>query len=110
MEKSKLSARDAVEAVTDAGVLCCSHSYSLGNLKAAYLERIILELVSYGLAGIEAYYPSHSVEQTELYLELADKMDLIVTGGTDFHGSNRPEVEIGVFPAVLLCLTSFWRD
>jgi 3',5'-nucleoside bisphosphate phosphatase len=99
VEKSKLSARDAVEAITDAGGLpVAAHPYSLGNLKAAYLERTIRELVSYGLVGIEAYYPSHTVEQTGLYLELADKMDLIVTGGTDFHGSNKPEVEIGVFP------------
>jgi 3',5'-nucleoside bisphosphate phosphatase len=99
VEKSKLSPRDAVEAILNSGGLpVVAHPYSLGNLNAVYLERTIQELISYGLVGIEAYYPSHTVEQTELYLELAGKLGLIVTGGTDFHGSNKPEVEIGIFP------------
>lgn len=50
-------------------------------------ETLILNLVENGLQGIEAYYPTHTAEQTEDYLKLAAKYKLIVTGGSDYHGA-----------------------
>ena len=45
--------------------------------------------------GIEVYYSHHSHEQTEKYLRLADELDLLVSGGTDFHGENKPDIQLG---------------
>lgn len=53
------------------------------------------ELVSLGLLGIEAFYPSNTPRQTELYLSVASQYHLMVTCGSDFHGANRPGVPIG---------------
>jgi predicted metal-dependent phosphoesterase TrpH len=50
-------------------------------------EQIIVKLVKNGLQGIEAYYPTHTAKQTEAYLRLAEKYQLIVTGGSDYHGA-----------------------
>lgn len=50
-------------------------------------EQTILKLVQNGLQGIEAYYPTHTTAQTDIYLKLADKYRLIVTGGSDYHGA-----------------------
>ena len=48
------------------------------------------------LAGLEVYHSCHKPKQTEHYLELAKKYDLLVTGGTDFHGFKNPlEAELG---------------
>ncbi len=56
------------------------------------LENLVLRLISYGIDGMEVYYPYrrhrriikfHSVKKVE---KLADKYNLIKTGGTDFHG------------------------
>lgn len=43
-------------------------------------------LLNAGLDGIEVFYPAHSPEQTRLYAALASQHDLLMTGGSDFHG------------------------
>lgn len=48
-----------------------------------------------GLNGIEAYHSDHGPRETELYLGLAGKHGLLVTGGSDFHGAVKPEVALG---------------
>ncbi len=50
-------------------------------------DQLIAKLVKKGLQGIEAYYPTHTSEQTDRYLKLAAKYGLIVTGGSDYHGA-----------------------
>src|SRR3972149_2782226 len=45
-------------------------------------------LLSAGLEGIEAYYPDHTPAMVERYLEVARRFNLLVTGGTDFHGGD----------------------
>lgn len=49
-------------------------------------DELIPELIRFGLKGIEVYYPTHTVEQIDKYLRLAQKLNLVVTGGSDFHG------------------------
>ncbi|MDD3400065.1 MAG: PHP domain-containing protein [Eubacteriales bacterium] len=56
---------------------------------------LVRELKSLGLMGIEAFYPSSSPRQTELYLSIAAQNKLMVTCGSDFHGANRPGIPLG---------------
>src|SRR5262249_1415027 len=49
-------------------------------------DAIISELVDAGLMGIETYYAEHSAAQTNEYLELCRRFDLVPTGGSDYHG------------------------
>ena len=49
-----------------------------------------------GLAGIECLYTGYHTEQVESYVALAREFGLLVTGGTDFHGANKPAIRIGV--------------
>ncbi len=53
------------------------------------------ELRDAGLNAIEAYHSDHSVEDTALYLGLAERYGLLVTGGSDFHGDVKPGVKLG---------------
>lgn len=62
-----------------------AHPYQL-HLDNATLEELLRRLLSYGLSGIECYYPKHTPEQRAFYLRLAEKYDLHVTAGSDFHG------------------------
>ena len=48
-----------------------------------------------GLDAIEAFYTEHSQYQTLEYLALARKLGLAVSGGSDYHGAAKPEVELG---------------
>ena len=53
---------------------------------AAAPEELIAELAARGLGGLEVYHPDHSPLAREHMAELADRYDLVPTGGSDFHG------------------------
>jgi hypothetical protein len=53
------------------------------------------ELCDAGLNAIEAYHSDHNAADTELYLGLARKFGLMVTGGSDYHGAVKPGVKLG---------------
>lgn len=59
------------------------------------LETLLKKLKTAGLIGIEAYYSTHSEDQTNYILSLAGKFDLLPSGGSDFHGSNKPTIALG---------------
>ena len=48
-----------------------------------------------GLGGIEVHYSTHTKRQTTEYLDLAKRLDLLITGGSDFHGLTKPDIEVG---------------
>lgn len=53
------------------------------------------ELCDAGLNAIEAYHSDHDESHTGLYLQLAKRYGLLVTGGSDFHGDVKPDVRLG---------------
>ena len=59
------------------------------------LEELLPKLVAVGLAGIEAYYGEHSPEMTAVYLRLASELELVPTGGSDFHGRGDHGTDLG---------------
>ena len=61
----------------------------------AFLMRSCRRLKSMGLDGIEGYYSMFSARETALVSEAAEKYDLAISGGSDFHGDNRPNILIG---------------
>jgi predicted metal-dependent phosphoesterase TrpH len=61
-----------------------------GNVTA-----LMPELCGMGLAAIEAYHSDHTPQNTQLYLDLASRYGLRVTGGSDFHGAVKPDVSLG---------------
>jgi hypothetical protein len=99
IEKRKLAPDRALKIIRQAGGLCVlAHPYSLNENNPKALEDILSQLMSYGLQGLEVYYPSHTPQQVELYLGLAKRLNLAVTGGTDFHGSAKPDIVLGPMP------------
>ncbi len=60
------------------------------------LEKVLAELCESGLDGLESYYSQYTPEFTEVCLRLCEKFDLLPTGGSDFHGKNKPNIPIGV--------------
>lgn len=59
------------------------------------LEEVLPKMVAAGLAGIEAYYGEHSPEMTARCLALARELDLVPTGGSDFHGRGEHGADLG---------------
>lgn len=60
------------------------------------LAELILQLKANGLDGVEVYYSTHAARQTREYLRLAQQLGLLVTGGSDFHGLTKPDIEVGI--------------
>lgn len=97
----KIPLEEAIARVNAAGGLAClAHP---GRLKWDLREHLGA-LRAMGLAGLEAYSSQHTKQQTELYLELARAWDLLVTGGSDFHGEGKPGVELGTGLAGNICV------
>ena len=60
------------------------------------LEETLKKLISYGLDGIEVYHSGHTKEEAVKYLKLANKYNLLVSAGSDYHGVNvKPDIELG---------------
>jgi predicted metal-dependent phosphoesterase TrpH len=59
------------------------------------LDATIAEMRDLGLDAIEAYHSDHRPEQVAQYLELSRRYELGVTGGSDFHGANKPRISLG---------------
>jgi predicted metal-dependent phosphoesterase TrpH len=74
------------------GLAVLSHP---GMLHHDVFQSVFADSVKNGLAGLEVYYPRHSPEQQKQLKDLAFANDLFVTGGSDFHGSIKPDIEIG---------------
>ena len=96
IERPKPDFSEGISMIRNAGgVAVLAHPSKL-KLDNDALVRLLNELVSAGLKGIEAYYSTHTKEQTDFYLSLAKEHDLIVTAGSDYHGEKAsPEVMIG---------------
>ena len=84
----------AVLAGTSGGVAVLAHPMSLG-LEPGPLERLVAELAESGLAGLEAIYGRYRPEERKRLCEIAARTGLAVTGGSDYHGSFKPDLEVG---------------
>ena len=60
------------------------------------LTDLVRRLKADGLDGVEVYYSTHTPRQTRDYLALSKQQDLLVTGGSDFHGLTKPDIEVGI--------------
>lgn len=96
VEKYKVSCQQAIQTILSAGgIPVMAHPGLLTFKSSDQPEKFIDTLISYGLGGIEVYYTDHDVSLTSFYEQLADQKKLIVTGGSDFHGSFNQGVHIG---------------
>lgn len=93
--KDKLSPAEGIGEILEAGgIPVLAHPIYLG-MGYADLDNLLSDLKKAGLKGIEAYYTENRYEDTGNLLRLAIKHELIPTGGSDFHGSFKPDIEIG---------------
>ena len=93
LKKYKIGYKKAAELIHEAGglvILAHPHKIELTDMT---LEEFVSRFTE--LDGIEAFYSEHSPQRTEYILELAQKYDLLISCGSDFHGANKPNIELG---------------
>lgn len=65
------------------------------NLEAGSLRQFLPRAVECGLDGMEVLYPKYDTQTTQLAKEIAEEFGLLPSGGSDFHGANKPDIQIG---------------
>lgn len=77
------------------GMSVLAHPSSL-KLDDATFDSLICRLKTLGLNGLECYYSKHDKAMTEKYIAVAKKYNLLITGGSDFHGEHaKPNLKLG---------------
>ncbi|MDP2848550.1 MAG: PHP domain-containing protein [Humidesulfovibrio sp.] len=93
--KAKLTPVEAIGAIhADGGLAVLAHPYLLSQ-QPRQLEAMLTELTGMGLDGVEVYYTEHSDKYTALVADLAQRLGLLMSGGSDFHGAVKPGVSLG---------------
>jgi predicted metal-dependent phosphoesterase TrpH len=88
--KFKMSAAEAIQLVHQAGGVAVMAHPGLNRT-----DEVIPEMAEAGLDGIECFHTKHSTSTSEHYLEIADRFNLLVTGGSDCHGMSKGKPLIG---------------
>jgi 3',5'-nucleoside bisphosphate phosphatase len=93
VEREEADFTDAVQRIRSAGgVPSVAHPIRLRTLP---LDETIAEMRVRGLQAIEVYHSDHKPERVKEYQALADRYALAATGGSDFHGGNKPGIQLG---------------
>ena len=95
VEKYKLSPVDAIDLILNTGgIPVLAHPVFI-NHGEAMDKQDIKKLKDTGLLGLEVYHSKHNEKTIEYYKNIAQELDLLITGGSDFHGENSPGVNLG---------------
>jgi predicted metal-dependent phosphoesterase TrpH len=96
VDKYRLGCKRAIEIILGAGgIPVLAHPFFLDIENKDRFEDLIVNLKEIGLKGIEVYYSEHSPDLTAFYAEVANRYGLLMTGGSDFHGSIKPDIKMG---------------
>lgn len=88
--KFKMTPKEAIRWLLKVrGVPVLAHPYLLPD------KALIADFVKDGLMGLEVYYGEHSKQQTQEFIKIAQKYDLLITGGSDCHGTAKEAARLG---------------
>lgn len=93
--KPQVTPEHSLALITQAGGIPVLAHPMLYHLGYEDLHMLIKTLIPMGLAGIEAYHSSNYPEQSAVLCEMAEQYGMVVSGGSDFHGANKPDIELG---------------
>ncbi len=94
--REDISPEDASEQILVAGGVPILAHPVLYHMSDAKLEALVVRLKEAGLMGIEAIYTTYEAYEERQIKELAAKYDLLISGGSDFHGTNKKDIDLGV--------------
>jgi len=97
VERDRLPLAEAIGAIRGAGgVAVLAHPYTIGHADPAAYDAWLGRMAAGGLDGIETVYTEHSTADEERFRALARRHGLLESGGSDFHGENKKNTDIGI--------------
>ena len=94
-QKEHLSPEEVVKTLISNGAfvtLAHPFQYKFGDKKT---EELIAHMADLGMKGLEVYHSSNNKLESMKLQEMAVRHHLLPTGGSDFHGGNKPDISIG---------------
>lgn len=93
--REKVTPVQAILLIREAGGIPVLAHPLLYHFSEKVLEELVAECTAAGLDALEALYLTHSPSEERQMIRLAKKYNLLLSGGSDFHGANKPKVEMG---------------
>ena len=93
--REKVTPSQAVDLILQAGGVPVLAHPPLYHMETIRLDNLVGQLKKDGLMGIETIYSSYSAQEERDMFRLAKKYDLLPSGGSDFHGENKPGLDLG---------------
>ena len=94
--RPRLRPEEAIQlALESGGVPILAHPHTLNINRAAEMADLLTELREAGLVGLEAIYSSYRQHERDGYADLARRFGLVPSGGSDYHGSYKPGLDLG---------------
>jgi hypothetical protein len=94
-ERPRLTPEESIDlAHASGGVAVVAHPSSIGLVGGA-LDSFVDEIAGAGLDGLECLYGRYSPHERASLSKLADRHGLAMTGGSDYHGENKPDLRVG---------------
>ena len=94
--REKMTPVQAIELIHSSGGIAILAHPLLYNLSSARLKQLMTDLKVHGLDGVEAIYSTYTTGEERQMKQLAAELDLAVSGGSDFHGANKPTIRLGI--------------
>ena len=95
VERRKMISEQVIANIRDAGGVPVLAHGGLLRISEVELNQWIDSMAKKGLMGLECYHNAHTPQMERLLRAAAERNGLLVTGGSDFHGASRPDVEMG---------------
>ena len=95
VERRKMTSEQVIANIRDAGGVPVLAHGGLLRISEVELNQWIDSMAKKGLRGLECYHNAHTPQMERLLRAAAERNGLLVTGGSDFHGASRPDVEMG---------------
>ena len=94
--REKITPQDGISMILEAGGVPILAHPMLYRMSDARLEELVALLTEHGLMGIEAVYTTNTPAEERQTRKLAEKYHLLISGGSDFHGSNKPKTDLAI--------------
>ncbi|MDL2286604.1 PHP domain-containing protein [Desulfococcaceae bacterium OttesenSCG-928-F15] len=97
VDKYRVPWKEAIQTIDEAGGLAVlAHPGMIPQMQDHHaLERLLLTLKEGGLRGVEVYYTQHKAGFVKNLEKIAEKLGLLMTGGSDFHGTFKEDIRLG---------------
>lgn len=95
VNREYLTPEGAIQLIQNAGGIPVLAHPLLYKLSVSQIRTMLETLKTYGIRGIEALYSRNHGTDEAFVRKLANEYGLFITGGSDFHGDNKPDIEMG---------------